>query len=469
LGTLRGQRTGGLIAGVLAVAFTVGATAVTVAAREAVDASMPPPSFARAAALARAAVVTIRTPRDDRLLPRESAVENDDTDNDREPPATDEALEEVIAALLRSLRQRTLGAGVIVDPSGLVVTSALAVQLSDEFEVAMSDGTTPRATMVGIDRHTGIALLSLERTREYPSLSFASSDPVDIGDWVLAIGAPFGLEGTVTAGVITAVPSAQGTPGADRLQTDAAVARGNLGGPLVNLQGEIVALNTVVLGDALAYATPARTVRAVYLELRERGRVRRAWLGVTTQSLSAALARALRTADASGVVIVDVVTDGPAAKAGLRSGDVVVAVAGVPVSSRAALEHAVVASMPGRTLALKIRREAREMTLTARLGEEPDAFATPAALARARQVLGLKVRAIAPDLGVVAEAVDPDSPADIVGIEPGDVIREVNHRAVRNIADFEAAVRTITVRRPVLMLIQRGPAALYVALTSTTE
>jgi S1-C subfamily serine protease len=274
-----------------------------------------------------------------------------------------------------------------------------------------------------------------------------------------------GLEGTVTAGVVTATPApASPSPLAGFIQTDAAMGSGNAGAPLVNLGGEVVGLGTLLTGGGIAYAHPSTSVRKVFLELLEKGRVSRPWLGVTAQTLSAELARALGARDSAGVLVVDALPESPGAAAGLRSGDVVVTVDTARVSSRAQLDRLIAARRPGRLITLGVRRAAREFTVRVRLGEEPDEWQLPPALARANRLLGLEARPITPTLGVRAARIERASPAARAGIEAGDVIREVNRHPIRTMADFQAAVRTIDPRAPVPMLVQRGDVALYVAL-----
>jgi S1-C subfamily serine protease len=239
---------------------------------------------------------------------------------------------------------------------------------------------------------------------------------------------------------------------------------GNAGGPVVSLGGEVVGLSTLLSGNGIAYVRPAATVRRVYLELLEKGRVSRPWLGVATQGLTTELARALGARDEAGVLVADVHPEGPGADAGLRSGDIVVALDATPVSTRAQLERAVGARTPGRLVTLSVRRAARELRLPVRLGEEPDEWQLPPALARAKRLLGIEARPITPTMGVRAARVDPGSPAGRAGLVAGDIIREIDRRPIRTMADFQAAVRSLDPKRPVLMQIQRGEVAAYVAL-----
>jgi S1-C subfamily serine protease len=410
-----------------------------------------PVSFARVAAAARAATIVIRVPDSEAVEPE---CADDRPDGGCEP-----------AEFLAVRRERTLGAGVIVDPSGIALTSARAVQRDPRFEIVLIDGTPLKATVLGLDRRTDVAVLKLDNGgAAFPHLPFGDSERAVAGDWVIAVGAPSGLEGTVTAGIITATPSSRsGSPLSGFLQTDAAMSRGNAGGPLVNLNGEVVGLNTLLRGGGIGYAIPSGSVRKVYLELLEKGKVSRPWLGVATQSLTPDLARALGAHDAAGVLIADVLPEGPAA-AGLRPGDILLEVDGVSISSRAQFERATGALVPGRVAKLKIRRGGRELIVSLRVAEEPDEWQVPPALARARRLLGIEARPITPTMGAVAGSIELGSAADRAGLEAGDVIREVNRQPIRTIADFLMAVRALMPGAQVLMLIQRGDVALYVVM-----
>lgn len=367
-----------------------------------------------------------------------------------------------------ALRDRTVGAGVIVNPHGIALTSARALSRAREFEVILMDGTPVKAAVVGLDRRSDVAVLKLEtRGGFFPHLPFGDSNRVRLGDWVISVGAPLGLEGTVSAGIITATPMpASPSPFGSYLQSDTVRSFGRAGGPLVNLSGEVVGLGAALISDEGAYAIPSQTLRRVYRELLEKGRVSRPWLGLTTQSLDAALARALRAPDHAGVLIADVLAEGPGAAAGLRPGDIVVEIGTSPLSSRLQLERAVSALAPGDAVSLKLRREGRLLTISVKLGEEPDGGALPPARALARRRLGIDVRPISPTTGAVARDIDRWSAAARVGIKEGDVIHEVNGQAIRSAEDFQAVARALAPGAPVLMRVQRGDVVLYVVVTA---
>jgi serine protease Do len=440
----------GLLAGLL-VAMTLAAARTE---RAAAQSAATPPSFARAAPAAQAASIVIRKPADpDR-----------DLECDEEGDGVDEcALDEMLA----DRRERTLGAGVIVDPRGLALTSARAVLRGSRFEVALTDGTPLGATIVGLDRRTDVAVLKLDKEggAAFPHVPLGDSDKLEAGQWVIVVGAPLGWEGTVTAGVITATPApGSSSPLGHFLETDAAMGPGNAGGPLVNADGEVVGLGSTLSGNGIGYALPSNSVRKVYLDILERGRVRRPWLGVATQTLGADLAQALGARGATGVLIADVLPEGPAAGSGLRSGDIILEVDGARVSSRAQLDRATSVLTSGSFARLRVRRASRELTVAVRVDEEPDEWALPPELGRAKQLLGIEARSIIPSMGAVTTRIAPGSSAARAGLEPGDVIREVNRQPVRSMAEFRTAVRNLNLGAPVLMLVQRAEVALYVVL-----
>jgi S1-C subfamily serine protease len=430
------------------------------------DAAEPPTipeSFAEVAATALAASFVIRASGDDTVAEDSLSIHSaldaaDDIQEDGWEPLDPVAV----------LRNRTLGAGVIIDPRGIALTSTRVMLRASAFEVVLMDGTPVNATVVGLDLRSDVAVLRLEsRGGVFPHLPLGDSERMQVGDWVISVGAPLGLEGTVAAGVITATPMpASPSPFGSYLQSDAAMARGNAGGPLVNMSGELIGLGTVVAGDGGAYAIPSKTLRRIALDLLEKGRVSRPWLGTTTQSLNAALARAFGVRNDAGALIADVVRGGPGAAAGLRPGDIVVGIGTTPISSRLQFERAVSALAPGGVVTLKLRRDGHPLVVPATLGEEPDGIPLQPDAALAKRRLGIEVRPVNPATGAVARDIALWSSAARAGIKSGDVIREVNGRPIRSPADFQAVARTVNPGAPVLMRVQRGDVVLYVVINA---
>jgi len=377
--------------------------------------------------------------------------------------------------------QRSLGSGVIIDPSGIALTNAHVVEKATEIEVITLDGSKHKAKLIGSDKKTDLAVLKLDEGKgKFGYARVGDSDKMQVGDWVIAVGSPFGLQSTVTAGIISAKARQLGQgPFDDFLQTDAAINPGNSGGPLVNMQGEVIGINTAIVagGSGIGFAIPSNMARKIYTELSTKGRVTRGWLGVSIQPLTAELARSFGSKDTKGVLISDVVPDSPAGKAGLKPGDILLEFEGKKTEAPADLQRAVGFASPGTDVKMKVWREGGEKTVDVKIGEAPDereaqqrgtGKATPSAL-------GLDVRPITPEVarqlnlktneGVIVARVDEGSPAAEAGIQRGDVIREINRQKVRSQADYDRLVKDVKDGDRLTVLLQRGPMSLYVAFT----
>jgi serine protease Do len=380
----------------------------------------------------------------------------------------------------RERRQRSLGSGVIVDGSGIALTNAHVVDGAADIEVVLADGKKSRARVIGADAKSDLAVLRIAGDGPYPAARLGDSDAVEVGDWVLAIGSPFGFTQTVTAGIISAKGRALGQgPFDDFLQTDAAINPGNSGGPLVNLAGEVVGINTAIVSRTggslgIGFAIPINLARRVYTDLNARGRVSRGWLGVSVQPLTPELARSFGAPDDRGVLVAEVVDGSPAQKAGLQAGDIIVEFNGKTVTRPDDLQRAVGLTEPGQGARLRVLRDRRARMVELRIGDASNDD-DPSSGGEGRNLLGLDVRPLTPDLvrqlglprpeGVVVAAVESGSPADAGGVQPGDVVREVNRQPVRSLADFTRLVRTLRRGERVTLLLQRADAALYVAFT----
>jgi len=377
--------------------------------------------------------------------------------------------------------QRSLGSGVIVDASGIVLTNAHVVERATEIEVATADGKKHKAKVMGVDRKTDLAVLKLQGGGPYAAANLGDSDRVRVGDWVLAIGSPFGLQQTVTAGIISAKGRSIGQgPYDDFLQTDAAINPGNSGGPLVNMSGEVVGINSAILSRTggnvgIGFSIPVNMAKRIYTELAAKGKVTRGWLGVSIQPLTPDLAKGFGLKEPNGVLISDVVQDSPAAVAGVTSGDIIIEFDKKKVDSPQELQKAVASTQPGRAVPLKVWRDKGEKTLEIKIGETPDDNVALKSTNKGKSLLGLDVRPITPELarqlnlrnpeGVIVFSVDDESAAAEAGLQRGDVIREVNRQRVRSLPDFEKATKDVKEGDRVTVLLQRGPQSLYVAYT----
>ena len=366
--------------------------------------------------------------------------------------------------------RRGLGSGVIIDPSGVALTNAHVVDGASQVEVTLMDGTKHRAKVVGVDKKTDLAVLRLEASgKTFPHLPLGDSNEVQVGDWVLAIGSPFGLQSTVTSGIISAKARQIGAgPYDDFLQTDAAINPGNSGGPLVNMRGEVIGINTAIVrgGSGIGFAIPASMAKRVSAQLLEHGKVTRGWLGVVLQPLTPELAASFGAEGKKGVLISDVTADSPAARAGLKSGDVVLEVDGRPVDTPSDVARSVGLAAPGHKTTLTVWRDKAQRKVPIVLGEAPGE--------RQASRLGFEVRPLTPELarelnrrsteGVVVSHVEDGSAAAEAGIRRGDVIVEANGQPVKSLGDFERATRGMKEGERLTVRLERGDVAMYVAV-----
>jgi serine protease Do len=374
--------------------------------------------------------------------------------------------------------QRSLGTGVIVDPSGVALTNAHVVERATEIEAVTADGQKHKAKIVGMDKRTDLAVLRLLGGGTYPAASLGDSDKVSVGDWVLAIGSPFGLEQTVTAGIISAKGRVIGQgPFDDFLQTDAAINPGNSGGPLVDMSGQVIGINTAIVaqGQGLGFAIPINMAKKIYTELVARGKVARGWLGVSVQPLTPALAKSFGAKDTKGVLVADVIQDSPASKAGLQAGDIILEFDGKKIESPPDLQRGVGLTAPGKTVSVKIWHERAEKKVEFKVIEAPEEGQALRSSIQGKSLLGMDVRPITPELarqlglrdanGVIVVRVDEGSPAAEAGVQPRDVIREVNRQKIKGMTDFDRLTKDLKEGDRVTVLLQRGLMSLYVAFT----
>lgn len=365
------------------------------------------------------------------------------------------------------------GSGFIVDGAGYVVTNAHVVASAEKVEVVLADGRTLEGKVVGRDRPTDIALIKVEAGGALPTLAFGDSDRVRVGEWVMAMGNPFGLGGTVTAGIVSARGRQIGAgPYDDFIQTDAPINPGNSGGPLVNASGDVIGVNTAIFSPSggnvgIGFAVPSAMVKRVVAELKTEGRVERGWLGVSMQPLDAELATALKAGAEKGVLVASVEAEGPAAKAGLKAGDVVTALDGTAIATPRDLATAVGSAKPGAAMTLAIRREGEAKELRVTLGEHPASRAEAARPeGEQRPAIGLALGE-SREGGVRVMRVEPGSVAAERGFREGDVIRRVGDREVTKPAEVVEAVEKARASgdRSVALQVERaGAGRRYIAV-----
>jgi serine protease Do len=383
----------------------------------------------------------------------------------------------------RENNQRSLGSGIVISRDGEILTNYHVVRNADVIKVKLADQSEHEARLVGKDGRTDLALIKVRKAiGNLPFAKLGTSSQLEVGDWVMAIGNPFGLEHTVTAGIVSAKGRVIGAGPYDNfIQTDASINPGNSGGPLVNAAGEVVGVNSAIFSQSggnvgIGFAIPVDLARKVIEQLRKNGRVIRGWLGVRAQDLAPAAAAALAPARSSAemAVVTDVTESSPAAEAGIKTGDVIIEFNGKPVPKSHDFPSIIADTPPGQKITLKVIREKKEQVIGVKIGELPDDGDPNQQLEAKDPELGLRVQRITPEAmrrlgltsskGVLVMEVQPGSPADQVGIEPADVIREINQRPVGNVREFERATRQGRRGDRILLLVQRGDNAVFFAV-----
>lgn len=383
----------------------------------------------------------------------------------------------------RDNSQRSLGSGILISKDGEILTSYHVVRNADAIKVKLADQSEHDARLIGKDDRTDLALIKIRKTPvSLPFARLGKSSHLDVGDWVMAIGNPFGLEHTVTAGIVSAKGRVIGAGPYDNfIQTDASINPGNSGGPLINAVGEVVGVNSAIFSQSggnigIGFAIPMDLAKKVADQLRKNGKVVRGWFGIRAQGISPQIASSSGLTHFAGdiQVVTEVTEKSPAAEAGVKMGDVIVEFNGKPLAKNPDLRTMIADTAPGQKATLKIVREKIERMISVRIGELPeDGDANPQAETRDPE-LGLRVQRVTPESsrrlglssirGVLVLEVHSGSPAHQVGVEPADVIREVNQRPVNSVKDFERAVRQGRRGDRILLLVQRGDNAVFFAL-----
>ena len=399
-------------------------------------------------------------------------------------------------------RGTSLGSGFIVDGDGYIITNNHVIQGAEDITVILRDDTQLKAKLIGSDSRVDVAVLKVEppNKKPLPAVKFGDSDKVRVGDWVIAIGNPFGLGHSVTAGIISARGRALGNESLDDyLQTDAAINKGNSGGPLFNAEGEVIGVNTAIFSPSgtnagLAFSIPSNLVKQVADQLREFGRVKRGWIGVSYQSVTDDIADSFNLDRARGVLVANVVADGPAAKAGLKRNDIILNFAGQDVPDLRRFPRIVANARVGSTVDVVVWRQGKEQAFKLKIGEqeEPEkqnasAQAAPKkpadpdqAVSSSIEQLGLTLQKISDQLrekyglsdnakGVVITKVAANSPAAEKQLQAGDVILEVDQKAVTTPQEVSEIVAKLQAqkKRSVLLFVERQGDPRFAALRLT--
>jgi serine protease Do len=372
------------------------------------------------------------------------------------------------------------GSGFIVSRDGVILTNNHVVGDADKVTVTLQDGREFDAKLVGTDPHTDVAVIRIDAD-DLPALPLGDSDNLEVGEWVVAVGNPFGLSHTITAGVVSAKGrSSVGIAEYENfIQTDAAINPGNSGGPLVNLDGEVVGMNTAIYSRSggymgIGFAIPINMVKSVSDQLLTTGKVTRGYLGVVIQEMTSELARTFTNGQKRGVLVAQVTDDSPAARAGLRRGDVIISLDGRQVDRVGELRNRLAMMTPGSTATLGLLRDGQESTVEVTIGELPEEGALAQPAAQAPRLAGLTVDDLTPQLaaqlglsgetGVVITAVEPGSPADRAGLRPGVLIREINRHEVESLRELRDDLKNVQEGEDVLLLVQAGRYLKFVVL-----
>jgi serine protease Do len=380
-------------------------------------------------------------------------------------------------------RGTSLGSGFVIDKTGYIVTNNHVIEGADQITVVMHDERKLEATLVGRDPKTDLALLKVKASEELPAVTFGDSDQARVGDWVLAIGNPLGLGGTVTAGIVSARGrDIRSGPYDDYIQTDAPINRGNSGGPLFNVDGEVIGINTAILSPSggsigIGFSIPSQLAVGVIEQLRKYGATKRGWLGVQIQAVTDEIAESLGLQSSKGALVAGVVKESPAETAGFKTGDVIITFDGREVSESRRLPRMVAETDVGKKVGVVVWRNGKRETLSVQLGElekvDQAALTTPEKDTpsekggRAFEELGLSLSPLNPELasrfdleedvtGLVVVSVDQDSNASEKGLSPGDIIVEINQEKVRTLEEVQEQVAKAEKagRRSVLLLVK---------------
>jgi len=374
----------------------------------------------------------------------------------------------------REFKQRSLGSGLIIDREGYILTNNHVVEKAQTIKVKLSDEKEYDATIVGRDPKTDIALIKINAKQPLPAATFGDSDKLVVGDWVVAIGNPFGLEHTVTAGIVSAKGRVIGAgPYDDFIQTDASINPGNSGGPLLNLKGEVVGINTAIVsgGQGIGFAIPINVAKDMLPQLKTKGKVARGWMGVVIQKVTPEIAKNFGLTESEGALVADVMEQGPAEKAGIKRGDVIVTYNGKKIKDNDQLPRLVGATEIGKKVKVGLIREGKPIEVEIVIAELQEEGLKASKKPEIEKDFGLVVQDITPEIakhlslkdkrGVIVTDVLPGSPAQDGDVRSGDIIKEIGRKPIRNVADFREAMKRVNIKEGVVILIKRDNTTFY--------
>ena len=376
----------------------------------------------------------------------------------------------------RDFKQRSLGSGFIISNDGYIFTNNHVVENTDKILVKISDGKEYEAKIIGTDSKTDIALIKIKPDNSLPTVEIGDSDVVRVGEWVIAIGNPFGLEQTVTAGIVSAKGRVIGAGAYDNfIQTDASINPGNSGGPLFNMAGKVIAINTAIVaqGQGIGFAIPINMAKNILADLKTKGKVTRGWLGISIQDISEDIAKSMNYKNKHGVLVSDVVKDDPADKAGIKVGDIITEINGKTIKDTHDLLLTTAALHVGDKATIKALRDGKEMSFQVFVAERNDKSEI-ALTKKTGGYFGINVQEITKDIakqlgissdaGVIVTDVEEGSPADDVGIQPRDIILQVNKVKITSLKQYSAAMSKAAEKKILNLLIKRGNSNFYVGM-----
>lgn len=369
----------------------------------------------------------------------------------------------------REFKQESLGSGFIIDKEGYIVTNNHVVENADQIKVILSDEEEYDAEIVGRDSNTDIALIKIQSDKDFPIVKLGNSDTLKVGEWVVAIGNPFGFDHTVTAGIVSGKGRVIGIgPYDDLIQTDASINPGNSGGPLLNTNGEVIGINSAIIasGQGIGFAIPITLAKGVINQLRDKGEVTRGWLGVVIQDLTEGLADYYGLKDRKGALVTSVIPGDPADEAGIRESDIILEIDGKQVEDMKAVLALVAGAGVGEELAVKVYREGDIKTHIVKIGLRDDEDLTARGpRQRYEDSLGLSVSDITPDMtkryniteteGVIVTGVKSGGKSAEAGIQIGDIIKEINRQQIKSPEDYHSVIQKVDKDDTIMMYIRR--------------
>lgn len=373
-------------------------------------------------------------------------------------------------------KSTSLGSGVIINPEGYILTNYHVIKDAEEITVKLSEKSEYRGKVIGTDPKTDLAVIRIMANKKLPYVILGDSDKIKVGQWAIAIGNPFGLDSTLTVGVISATGRSEiGLSAYESfIQTDASINPGNSGGPLLDVRGEVIGINSAIVatGQGIGFAIPVNMAKGIINDLIKKGKVTRGWLGVGIQPMTKELAESFELKDTKGVLVNEVYAKGPAAKAGIKPGDIIVKFGGKKVEDTKELQTIVAASGVGKYMAVDIIRDRKPLSLKVRIEEMPGEAEMPVAAPEGREDwLGITVTELPQEMkealdiqeGVIVKEVKEGSYAERGGIQSGDVIISINKKGIADAADYKRVVSMLKKGSTVSFLIRREGATLYLA------